>query len=144
MKKSLFLLLLSTSLLYACQSSDSVSFSEKKVNELPQDVQSFFNSVNEENGVYLYDDAQSNTLLVYLNGYNVEQGDLATNFNNFNAVAEGNTLHLSYDTDTTTHYDSEIDNQLYYEVRLDKEYDTIKLFNNGDETFFNTISGNLE
>lgn len=142
MKKSLCLLLLSTSLLYACQSNGSVSSSEKKLDELPQDVQSFFSSVNEENGVYLYDDAQSNTLLIYLNSYKVEQGDPADNFNSFKAVAEENTLHLSYNTDTTPLYDSAIDNQLYYEVTLDKRYDTIKLFNNGDEVEFDNISGN--
>ncbi|GAB2488236.1 hypothetical protein GCM10008929_10970 [Alkalibacterium psychrotolerans] len=144
MKKSLLLLLLSTSLLYACQPSDTLSSSEKMADELPKEARNFFNSVDKENGVHLYNDEQRNSVLVYLNGYNVEQGDVANSFNNFNAVAEGNTLHLSYDTDTTTDYDSELDNQLYFEVSLDKEYDTIKLFNNGDEIFFNTISGNLE
>lgn len=142
MKKLLFVLLLSTGLLYACQSDDSISSSEKKMDELPQEVQNFFISMDDEDGVYLYDDAQSNTLFVYLNSYNVEQGNLANRFTSFNAKAEGNTLHLSYDTDATTDYDSEIDNQLYYEIRLDKHYDTIQLFSNGDEAVFNNISGN--
>lgn len=142
MKKLLFLILMSTPLLYACQSNESVTSSEKRIDELPQDVQNFFNSVDEENGVYLFDDAQSSTLLIYLNSYNVEQGDLANRFNNFCAIAEGNTLHLSYTTDVTADYDSDIDNQLYYEVRLDKKYDFIQLFSNGDEAVFNDISGN--
>lgn len=142
MKKLLFLILMSTPLFYACQSNESVTSSEKRIDELPQDVQSFFNSVNEENGVYLFDDAQSSTLLIYLNSYSVEQGDLANRFNNFSAIAEGNTLHLSYTTDVTADYDSDIDNQLYYEVRLDKKYDFIQLFSNGDEAVFNDISGN--
>lgn len=144
MKKLLFFLLMSTSLLYACQSNDTLSSSEKKVDELSKEAQNFFNSVDNENGVHLYNDEQNNSVLVYLNGYNVEQGDPANSFNNFNVAAEGNSIHLSYNTDTTTDYDSEIENQLYYKVSIDKEYDTIKLFNNGEETAFNTISGNLE
>lgn len=144
MKKLLFFLLMSTSLLYACQSNDTLSSSEKKVDELPKEAQNFFNSIDNENGVHLYNDEQNNSVLVYLNGYNVEQGDPANSFNNFNVAAEGNSLHLSYNTDTTTDYDSEIENQLYYEVSLDKEYDTIKVFNNGEEAAFNTISGNLK
>ncbi|MEI5908695.1 hypothetical protein WAK64_16730 [Bacillus spongiae] len=144
MKKPLFLLLLSVGLLYGCQPNDTLSFSEKTEDELAKEVQSFFNSVSKENGVHLYNDEQSNSLLVYLNGYNIDQGDSAYSFNNFNVEAYGNNLHLSYETDTTTDYSSEIENQLFYEVSLDKEYDKIKLFNNEDEVAFKTISGNLE
>ncbi|KIL42829.1 hypothetical protein KP77_34590 [Jeotgalibacillus alimentarius] len=144
MRKSLFVLFLSMGLLYACQPDDTLSSSEKVKGELTEEVQQFFNGVTEENGVYLYHDEKNDSMLVYLNGHQIKQGDPAYHFSNFDVKAEGDQLYLSYETDTTTDYSSDIENQRFYEVNLDKGYDTIKLFNNGDETAFHAISGNLE
>ncbi len=144
MKRSLILLVLSTCLLNACQPNASLSFSKTTGDRLAKEEQSFFTSVRKESGVHIYHNEQSNSVFVYLNDYAIDQGESAHRFNHFNVEAAGNELHLSFETDTTTDYPSEMENQLFYEVRLDKEYDTIRLFNNGDEIAFNTISGNLE
>ncbi|MDG5472807.1 hypothetical protein P6709_13700 [Jeotgalibacillus sp. ET6] len=144
MIKPICFILITVGILYACDNNEELNYSAKEKNELTKDVQTFFSMVKDENGVHLYNDEENDSIIVYLNGFNVKQGDEAEFFTNFKVEADGSTLNLFYDTDTTTDYSSPIDNQLYYEVKPDKDYDVIRIFNNSDETYFETASGNTD
>lgn len=53
------------------------------------------------------------------------------------------TLNILYKSDKTSDYsNSSLEHELFYKVNVDKDYEEAKLFNNGNETHFGTISGN--
>ncbi|SDN63554.1 hypothetical protein [Alkalicoccus daliensis] len=142
MKKSLLTMVISVWLLSACASESALSSSEQNERALPKEAREFFQSMDEENGVHLYNDEKRNSKLVYLNSNNVQKGDAVTFFTAFEAKSEGETLQLFYETDTTADYAAEAETKVYYEVEPDKEYEVIRLYNNGVETSFGTTSGN--
>lgn len=143
LRRLLFVILLGIVLLVGCNSDLSLSLTEKSDGSLSKDIQSFFHDVNEQNGVHLYFDNQNSSIFVYLNGSNVKQGEKAVHFTNFNVKADRETISLSYESDQTSNYSDEaFSNELFYEINVDKNYETIKLFNNGEETHFGSISGN--
>ncbi|MGM8216603.1 hypothetical protein ACLIA0_13670 [Bacillaceae bacterium W0354] len=142
MRKLILVILLGFIFLYGCNSDSlPLSYIEMSKDELDKNVQSFFEKVEEDNGVHLYYD-EENTIYVYLNGRNVLQGEEATYFTEFDIQADGETLKLLYKSDETLDYkDGSFRRELYYKVTLDKKYEIIRVFNNGEETRFGTISG---
>lgn len=118
-------------------SSKPLSFAEKSDGELNKDVQSFFHNLKYENGVHSFEDNDKNTIFLYLNERNVIQGEKAVYFTDFDVQADDDTLKIFYESDKTLDYSDESKRrELYYKVNLDKKYDYIKLFNNGEETHF--------
>ncbi len=64
-------------------------------------------------------------------------------FTKFGVREDHNTLILLNESDETPDLMStSLTHEIYYKVNVDKDYDVIKLFNNGKETSFSTISGN--
>jgi len=137
------LIVLGIIVLSGCTTTSSLSFSEVSRSNINKDVQSFFQGVRDENGVHLYFDDQNSIVFVYLNGFNVIADAEAMYFTGFNVEDESNTLKLLYTSNQTTNYaDSSLEHERFYKVKLDKDYDKIKLFNNGSEAAFSSISGN--
>ncbi len=137
-------LLIIAVLLSSCQQQDHLTVTEKTIDELNNEVQIFFNSVNDINGVHVYNDKQQNMLILYLNASVVSQGDPAEDLKHFSVTPIEDTLQIAYESDLTANYDAEVDNQLYYEIQLDQDYDMLKLFHHDQEIAFGQISGNVE
>lgn len=141
--KKILLILLGIVVLSGCNINSSLFIKEVNQESLSRDIQLFFQGVKEENGVHLYFDNQNNTMFVYLNGSNVTQDKKAVYFTEFDVKRENDTLNLLYKSDMTSDYsNSSLEHELFYKVNADKEYEEVKLFNNGNETSFGTISGN--
>ncbi|WP_332693577.1 hypothetical protein [Halalkalibacter lacteus] len=127
-------------ILSGCNSE--LSFIEVSNEGVNKDIQSFINNVKEENGVHLYLDKHK-AIYVYLSGANVKQGEKAVHFTDFKVKGNGDTLHILYSNDETTDYSNQsLNHELLYKVNLDKNYENIKAFNNGQEVSFGLISGN--
>jgi len=141
--RRILLIILSIVVLSGCNKDSSLSVSEVSQKNMNKDIQSFFQEVKEENGVYLYFDEQKSNVFVYLNGSNVSQGDMAVHFTGFDVEEKNETLNLLYKSEETSDYSNPtFENELFYKVNLADDYDVVKVFNNGNETIFNTISGN--
>ncbi|GGM43273.1 hypothetical protein GCM10011351_31530 [Paraliobacillus quinghaiensis] len=128
---------------YNYLTNSQLSYTEVRKESLNKDIQSFFQGVKEENGIHLYLDNHNAAIFVYLNGSNVVQGEEAMYFTEFDVESDNETLNLLYKSDKTSdHSNSTWEYELFYKVNLDKDYEEMKLFNNGNETHLGTISGN--
>ncbi|WP_121614226.1 hypothetical protein [Mesobacillus foraminis] len=138
--RKLLLLIVAIVLLSGC--SSELSFSEVSDRGFNKDIQSFIDDVKHENGVHLYLDDQTD-IYVYLNGKNVEQGEKAVHFTDFNVKENSDTLNILFSNAETTDYlNQSLNYELLYKVNLDKKYEKIKPFSNGEEVSFGVISGN--
>ena len=73
--KKILSLLLSVAVLTGCSySASSLSYLNVDQESLNKEIQSYFQSVNEENGVHLYFAEENNSMFVYLNASYVAQG----------------------------------------------------------------------
>ncbi|WP_406944220.1 hypothetical protein ACJA3J_12680 [Halobacillus sp. SY10] len=126
-----------------CNTKPEISYNEVGKKTLKKDIQHFIESVKEENGVHLYIDNQNASIFVYLNESNVVQGEEAMYFTGFDVEGVNETLNLLYKSENTfDSSNSSLEHELFYKVSLDTDYETVKLFKNGKETHFGTISGN--
>ncbi|WP_010199836.1 hypothetical protein [Bacillus sp. m3-13] len=137
------LLLFGTLVLTGCNNnSSSLTYSELSEEDLSEETQSYFQSVKKENGAHLYFDEENDSMVVYLNGEAVVQGEKAETFTGFDVDSEEDTLKLMYTSaETTDLSNSSSDYSLFYKVNLNNEYDKVKLFQNGDEASFRSVSG---
>lgn len=141
LKVKKILLMLVVFLLLAGCSQDELVHKEVKMDELDTEISSFFLDQQDENGVYLFQD-QGERIYVFLNEWNVKQGESASSFSNFEVEPEGDTLNIYYEEQTTMDYkNQELDNKIIYEVQFDRDYDSLAIFKNGEETHFSTSTG---
>lgn len=137
--KKLVTFLVVVILLSGCNSELTFSKVAPKGNN--KTLQSFITNAQDQNGVYLYLD-NPKTVYIYLNGKNVLQGEKANYFTDFKVATEGDTLKILYTSDKTTDYSNpSLNHELLYKIKLDKKYDTIRSFQNGEEVSFNVVSG---
>ena len=143
MRKTLFFILLGIVFLSGCNTGSPLDFSEISKESLNKDIQSFFQDVKDENGVHLYYDNKNDAMFIYLNGSNVIQGDKATYFTGFDVEEDNNTLNLLYKSKETSDFsNSSLEHELFYRINLDKKYDVVNVFNNGNQTSFTMITEN--
>lgn len=123
------------------ENTQELSYSEVMIESTDQDVQKFITSMKEKNGVYLYQDA-GDKLFVLLNSNTVKQGERAIYFTDFDVKSEMDTVSIYFGEESTEEYvNKELNNQVIYEVKLDKKYDVINLFKNNEVAHFTTVSG---
>ncbi|MGO4890373.1 hypothetical protein ACJ2A9_21715 [Anaerobacillus sp. MEB173] len=122
--------------------STELTFSEVSEEAVHKEIRSFINGAKDENGVYLYFDNQE-LMYVYLNGTNVNEGEMLVHFTDFDVEGSGDTMDILYrDAETTDISDQSLHYELLYKVKINKEYETIRLFRNDEEVSFGGISGN--
>ncbi|WP_404469575.1 hypothetical protein [Sutcliffiella horikoshii] len=138
----LWLLLFGILVLTGCNSTpSSLTYSELSEEDLSEEMQSYFQSVKKD-GAHLYFDEVNDSMVVYLNGENVVQGEKAETFTDFAVESEEETLKLMYTSaETTDLSNSSSDYSLFYKINLNKEYDKVMLFQNGNEASFRSVSG---
>ncbi|MFS0673228.1 hypothetical protein [Ornithinibacillus sp. 179-J 7C1 HS] len=140
--RKIFVLFIGIALLSGCNLESSLTYSELSKQSIHQDIQSFFDRVKQENGVHLYYDNQNEAVYVYLNGFNVTQGEEAIHFTGFDVERDHDILNILYKSEETAERNnSSLAYELFYKVDVDQDYEYIKLFHNGIESTFDTISG---
>lgn len=127
-------------LLFGCTPSE-LSYSKVKLETVNNEVKEFVTSVEDTNGIHFYE-ADNKTKYVFFNEQLVEQGKEALYFEDIEISGEGQILTISFTEQATAEYANEsLNNRLLYEVKTDKEYESIKLLKNGKEIAFNVVSG---
>jgi len=122
--------------------SKRISYSQINERQLEKNVQTFIQSVTDENGIYLFID--QNTLYVYVNGSNVNFGEHSLIFTDFDVQSNDDTLNILFNEEKTSDYtDKSLNRTLLYKVDLYKDYEHIKAYKNGEEVSFGVISGSL-
>ncbi|WP_066051705.1 hypothetical protein [Robertmurraya korlensis] len=138
--KKFLLILAFIGLLSGC--SSSLSYSQVEKSGVNNSVRTFITGVKDENGVNIYFDTEK-TVYVYLTSANVKQGEELVYFTDFNVEENGETLHISYYTETTTDYSNkDLENELLFKVNLNKKYEYMNAYRDQKEVAFNTILGN--
>lgn len=120
----------------------SVNFSNVTQGDLSKEIHAYFESVEADNGAHLYIDNANNSMFVYLISSNVVQGEKAEIFTDFDVEIEKDVLNLIYTSEETTDLTgSSLQHGRIYRVNLNKGYDIVKLFHNGEEASFRSGSG---
>lgn len=134
---SIFIVLL---ILAGCNAeNEELSYSKVEVDSTDRLVQDFFTSVEDENGIHLFQ-LDDNTMYVFLNGYIVEQGNDASFFSDFEVKGKDDTLNIYFDEEYTDDYANKtLNNKELYKINLDKTYENVRLFKNDKETNFSAI-----
>ncbi|MFG6494842.1 hypothetical protein P8610_05750 [Fictibacillus sp. UD] len=123
------------------QTSSELTMQQLDVDAAEKSVQQFVRSAQQENGVYLCQDEQNNIYYVMLNGVNMVQGDSALTFSDVEVKGEEESLTITYSEDLIKDMEGKkLANQLLYKIKLNKDYETLKLFKNGEESHFHTIT----
>ncbi|MCM3712531.1 hypothetical protein M3202_00420 [Alkalihalobacillus oceani] len=120
----------------------AISFNEVEKEEANQDVASFIQTVQEKNGAHLYFDRQ-NAIYVYLNEAAVEVGVQPVSYTDFSVEEDGDTLNVLYRTEgAALDSDKPVKFQRLYKIQLNKAYENVIGFRNGEEEPFAVVSGN--
>ncbi|MCA0993404.1 hypothetical protein [Pseudalkalibacillus hwajinpoensis] len=132
---AIFLLLLT-----GC-SEKELSYTEINIKDAKENVKTFIDETEDLNGTHLYYE-NDQVVYVFVNGINVIQGDEAIYFEDFNLNAdeESDALEVSYTQKKTEDYSNkELNHQLLYKVVLDKKYETLNAFQNGEAVTFGSV-----
>lgn len=134
---SIFIVLL---ILAGCNAeNEELSYSKVEVDSTNKLVQDFITSVEDENGIHLFQ-LDDNTMYVLLNGYLVEQGSDASFFSDVEIKGKDDTLNIYFDEEYTDEYANKaLNNKELYKINLDKTYEIVRLFKNDKETNFSAI-----
>ncbi|PIC57937.1 hypothetical protein CSV80_06425 [Sporosarcina sp. P12(2017)] len=137
--KQLLVMVLCATLLIGCNTNRTLSYEEVTMKDLDKGDQVFYQHAQAENGVYLFYDTSDDKLVIYFNTSHENQEDYAMDFTNFDVESDGDTLRILYDKNQDEGESKTFQEQQFHEVHLDKEYETIELFENGDMAAFTSI-----
>lgn len=138
--KKLLALFVLALLLTGC--NNELTFSEVSIEDTNQDVQEFLDSVEKENGNYLYVDSTKEIYYVFLNGKNVKQGSEAAVFSDFDVNVQDGTLNILFNREYTSDYSNHhVKHQMLHKITTNDEIHTIKLFGNGESESIDLVSG---
>ena len=137
MRKFSVLILLVISILSGCN-KDEVTFSEVSIDKVKKDVKDFIlhlelSESDKGTGIYMFNES-GKVRYLYLNQDFLES---KKGFGNLNTQSDHNSwnIYLEEDSDAA---ELEEDYKLY-KIKLKAEYEYMKVFKNGEETFFQTI-----
>ncbi|ARF16165.1 hypothetical protein [Sporosarcina ureae] len=137
--KKLWIIVLCAVVLVGCNTNRTLSYEEVTMKDLDKGNQKFSEHAQAENGVYLFYDTSDDKLVVYFNTSHESQEDYAVDFTNFDVESDGDTLYILYDKNQDEGESKTFQEQQFYEIYLDKEYETIELFENGDPVAFTSV-----
>ncbi|WP_303969253.1 hypothetical protein [Sporosarcina ureae] len=137
--KKLLIMALCALVLVGCNTNRTLSYEEVAIKDLSKSDQEFYEQAQVDNGVYLFFNTSEDKLIIYFNASHENQEDYAAEFANFDVEGDGDTLRIMYDKDQDKGESKTFQEQTLYEVQLDKEYETIELFENGDIAAFSSV-----
>lgn len=88
----------------------------------------------DSNGVYIFYNSEKEIYL-FLNNANVEQGDKAGFYEDVKVEDKGDTIAISFNEYFTSDYDNVGKNKLIYRINVNKDFDFLKVYKNGIETY---------
>ncbi|PIC72849.1 hypothetical protein CSV69_04220 [Sporosarcina sp. P26b] len=137
--KKLLVMALCALVLVGCNTNRTLSYEEVAIKDLSKSDQEFYEQAQVDNGVYLFFNTSEDKLIIYFNASHENQEDYAAEFANFDVEGDGDTLRILYDKDQDKGQSKTFQEQTLYEIQLDKEYETIELFENGDIAAFTSV-----
>jgi hypothetical protein len=121
-----------------CNNTDSL-FAKVNLDNANKKVKSSLSSYYGKNGIYLYEDG-TDEMYLFLNGYNVMQGEKAPYYTDIRIEVKDKTLVINFSKKYTDDYENKkIENGLLYKIKKPKNVDTISILKNGQETHFDSI-----
>lgn len=137
--KKLLVMALCALVLVGCNTNRTLSYEEVAIKDLSKSDQEFYEQAQVDNGVYLFFNTSEDKLIIYFNASRENQEDYAAEVENFDVEGDGDTLRILYDKDQDKGQSKTFQEQTLYEIQLDKEYETIELFENGDIAAFTSV-----
>lgn len=137
--KKLLVMALCALVLVGCNTNRTLSYEEVAIKDLSKSDQEFYEQAQVDNGVYLFFNTSEDKLIIYFNASRENKEDYAAEVENFDVEGDGDTLRILYDKDQDKGQSKTFQEQTLYEIQLDKEYETIELFENGDIAAFTSV-----
>lgn len=125
-------------LLVSCQIKPDLSLLKIEEGLAPTAVQNFVREQSGRNGVDLYSDGVHGDY-IFLNAINVEQGENAVSFSEITCEISDEILSIYFSENQTEYLNGEINNKVIYKIDSNIEYDTIRIFKNGQEIAFDVV-----
>ena len=125
-------------LIAGCQMKPSLSLLKIEEGAAPAAVQNFVHEQSGRNGVDLYSDGVHGDYL-FLNAFNVEQGEKAAYFSEVTCEIVDETLNIYFSENQTDYFNEKINNKVIYKIVSTFKYNTIRVFRNGQEITFDVV-----
>ncbi|WP_153732779.1 hypothetical protein [Sporosarcina obsidiansis] len=137
MRRFLVLIVLISSIISGCGKKE-VSFSEIHLGQATTDVKKFIENrvpSADSNGIHIFQHT-ANQRYLYLDQDFLESGK---GFGSLDIKTDDSTwsIYLTEEPDVT----EPAENYRLYKIKLDKEYEYMRVFTNGEETYFQTVGG---
>lgn len=122
-----------------CSKNTNLSFSKENLKSTDKKIKVFMERYSDKNGIYLFED-DTNEMYLFLNGYNVKNGDKASYFTDIKKEVKEGILIISFIEKYTDDYKNKgIPNRVLYKIKRPKNVDTIRIYKNGQETHFDVV-----
>jgi len=135
---SMLIIFIILSVMISCNKNDSL-FTKVDLNNANGEIKSSLSNYYSENGIYLYENGTDEVYL-FLNGYNVEQGEKSYYYDDISMEVKDKTLFINFSEKYADNYENkEVENRQLYKINKPENIDTIKVFSNEQETHFDSI-----
>lgn len=122
----------------SCNKNDSL-FTKVDLNNANGEIKSSLRKYYSKNGIYLFENGTDEVYL-FLNGYNVAQGENPSYYANVSMEVKDKTLVINFSEKYTDGYENkEVENRHLYKINKPENVDAIKVFNNEKETHFDGV-----
>lgn len=142
MKKKSLIIVSVLSILFSsiagCASVPNLVYSEVTTEKINRRVAKFIADYEDSNGVYIFYYNEKDIYLL-LNNKNVKQGDEAAFYKDIMIEDKGDTIAISFNEYYIKDYSSVVKNKLIYRIKTIKDFDYIKVYKNGEETYINVV-----
>lgn len=126
--------------LVGCSKDTDLAYSKENPKFVNKKVKEFMDTYNGKNGTYLIT-KNENEMYLFLNGSNVKYGDKAIYFSDIKVEVKENILIINFNENYTDNYENKkIDNKVLYKIKKPKVVDTISIYKNGQQTYFDVSS----
>jgi len=144
LKKALVLLLIFTfiiSLVTGCDKNAEVSFGEVNISSIKNaQLKKLVDVWQQTNGAYLVTNtAKQDLFYLFLNASNVETGTKPTYFESIKLDPQDNVMHIYY-VEKETEETKDIRNKVLYRIPMGKTPNSVRIYKNSQEIYFEDIS----
>jgi hypothetical protein len=128
------------SLLTACRKDVVASVEEMNIKSIKNEkLRSLVDSWQQEDGAYLANNtAIGGAYYLFLNASTVEKGEKPTYFQSLSVGFESNVMHIYY-VEKETGDTKNNRTKILYRIPMESTPDTVKIYKNGEEVYFNNI-----
>lgn len=124
-----------------CGRISEITYSEIKIEDASSKLTNFINDSSKKNGVHIFEN-DNKELYIFLNGYNVFQGEKAPYFENIKIEVQEDSLIISFTEKYTDDYsDKNIKNKVLYKVKKHKDFEYIRVYKNNQEVQIDSVWG---